>query len=234
MSWKCDSSHSDYCSDLPVRPHAVVRLIRNRPTIITIKTRSWRCDGSCRGLVEAQTLTDTQCVRVSIPADPPWEGRGELNSPVGAVLAQDGEASGRDPEVLHIIIGGYQLHTENTLPPVALTLERLASVPALFRHWPNAPPNGRSSSDWSDAETENGTGTGDAHDDPPSGIMSLTRPARHGRSSPLPRRPSSRPTPRARRRRVRQSAQRPPRRRRVLRVWPRRPRPTRRARSRTW
>ncbi|WP_123536807.1 formate/nitrite transporter family protein [Halosimplex salinum] len=36
---------------------------------------------------------------------------------------------------IYIIIGGYQLYTENTLPPVALTLERLASVPSLFRHW---------------------------------------------------------------------------------------------------
>ncbi|WP_226011756.1 formate/nitrite transporter family protein [Halomicrobium salinisoli] len=36
---------------------------------------------------------------------------------------------------IYIILGGYQLYTENTLPPVALTLERLASVPALFRHW---------------------------------------------------------------------------------------------------
>ncbi|MEF8840798.1 MAG: formate/nitrite transporter family protein [Haloarculaceae archaeon] len=36
---------------------------------------------------------------------------------------------------IYIIIGGYQLYTGNTLPPVALTLERLASVPALFRHW---------------------------------------------------------------------------------------------------
>ena len=36
---------------------------------------------------------------------------------------------------VYIIIGGYQLYTENTLPPVALTLERLASVPALLRNW---------------------------------------------------------------------------------------------------
>jgi len=36
---------------------------------------------------------------------------------------------------IYIIIGGYQLYTENTLPPVALTLERLASIPTLFRHW---------------------------------------------------------------------------------------------------
>ncbi|SEQ37903.1 formate/nitrite transporter family protein [Natrinema salaciae] len=36
---------------------------------------------------------------------------------------------------VYIIIGGYQLYTENTLPPVALTLERIASLPALLRHW---------------------------------------------------------------------------------------------------
>jgi formate/nitrite transporter FocA (FNT family)/nucleotide-binding universal stress UspA family protein len=36
---------------------------------------------------------------------------------------------------MYIIIGGYQLYTENTLPPVALTLERLASIPTLLRHW---------------------------------------------------------------------------------------------------
>jgi len=36
---------------------------------------------------------------------------------------------------IYIIIGGYQLYTENTLPPVALTIERLASIPALLRNW---------------------------------------------------------------------------------------------------
>jgi formate/nitrite transporter FocA (FNT family) len=36
---------------------------------------------------------------------------------------------------IYIIIGGYQLYTENTLPPVALTLERPVSVPALLRSW---------------------------------------------------------------------------------------------------
>ncbi|MBV0900678.1 formate/nitrite transporter family protein [Haloarcula salina] len=34
-----------------------------------------------------------------------------------------------------IILGDYQLYTENTLPPVALTLERIASLPALCRIW---------------------------------------------------------------------------------------------------
>jgi formate/nitrite transporter FocA (FNT family) len=36
---------------------------------------------------------------------------------------------------IYIILGGYQLYTENTLPPVALVLERLASFPALLRTW---------------------------------------------------------------------------------------------------
>jgi len=36
---------------------------------------------------------------------------------------------------IYIIIGGYQLYTENTVPPVTLVLERLASIPALLRHW---------------------------------------------------------------------------------------------------
>ena len=34
-----------------------------------------------------------------------------------------------------IVLGGYQLYTENTLPPVALVLERLMSVPRLFVIW---------------------------------------------------------------------------------------------------
>ncbi len=33
---------------------------------------------------------------------------------------------------IYIILGGYQLYTENTLPPVALVLERLASLPLLL------------------------------------------------------------------------------------------------------
>nr|WP_181693461.1 formate/nitrite transporter family protein [Natronomonas sp. LN261] len=36
---------------------------------------------------------------------------------------------------IYIILGGYQLYTENTLPPVALVLERLASFPTLIRTW---------------------------------------------------------------------------------------------------
>jgi formate/nitrite transporter FocA (FNT family) len=36
---------------------------------------------------------------------------------------------------IYIILGGYQLYTENTLPPVALVLERLASLPTLMRTW---------------------------------------------------------------------------------------------------
>jgi formate/nitrite transporter FocA (FNT family) len=37
--------------------------------------------------------------------------------------------------VVYIILGGYQLYTENTLPPVALVLSRVASLPMLLRVW---------------------------------------------------------------------------------------------------
>jgi formate-nitrite transporter family protein len=36
---------------------------------------------------------------------------------------------------IYIILGRYQLYTENTLPPVALVLTRLTSIPRLFRIW---------------------------------------------------------------------------------------------------
>jgi formate/nitrite transporter FocA (FNT family) len=36
---------------------------------------------------------------------------------------------------IYIILGRYQLYTENTLPPVTLVLTRLASLPLLFRIW---------------------------------------------------------------------------------------------------
>lgn len=36
---------------------------------------------------------------------------------------------------VYIILGGYQLFTENTLPPVTLVLERLSTVPSLLRIW---------------------------------------------------------------------------------------------------
>ncbi len=36
---------------------------------------------------------------------------------------------------IYIILGRFQLYTENTLPPVALILSRLASIPLLLRVW---------------------------------------------------------------------------------------------------
>ena len=39
------------------------------------------------------------------------------------------------PGFVYIILGGYQLSTENTLPPVVLVPERLASIPALLWTW---------------------------------------------------------------------------------------------------
>ncbi len=49
------------------------------------------------------------------------------NSIIGALLYPLG--------FIYIILGNYQLYTENTLPPVALVLERLASIPALLTVW---------------------------------------------------------------------------------------------------
>ena len=49
------------------------------------------------------------------------------SSVVGAILYPLG--------FIYIIIGGYQLYTENTLPPVALVLEGLVSFPLLLRNW---------------------------------------------------------------------------------------------------
>ncbi len=36
---------------------------------------------------------------------------------------------------IYIILGNYQLYTENTVPPVALTVERLSSLPSMFYVW---------------------------------------------------------------------------------------------------
>lgn len=36
---------------------------------------------------------------------------------------------------VYIILGNYQLYTENTLPPVALVIERMASLPAMLGMW---------------------------------------------------------------------------------------------------
>lgn len=58
-----------------------------------------------------------------------------------AFTAQYGSEGGLAGEILYplgfiyIIIGNYQLYTENTLPPVTLVLERLVSVPRLLRIW---------------------------------------------------------------------------------------------------
>lgn len=46
---------------------------------------------------------------------------------VGAILYPVG--------FIYVIIGNYQLYTENTLPPVTLVLERIISIPSLLRNW---------------------------------------------------------------------------------------------------
>jgi len=72
------------------------------------------------GLAAGFAITVTFLLYASVTATTDAKFLGVLLYPLGFV---------------YIIIGGYQLYTENTLPPVALTLERLASVPTLFRHW---------------------------------------------------------------------------------------------------
>ena len=76
------------------------------------------------GGVEPPTLTDAPGVRVSIPADPSREGRGELNSPAGAVQTLNDEASGLVPEVLHSL---YLLSRQTTTPLQAMYLMNFAS-----------------------------------------------------------------------------------------------------------
>jgi len=72
------------------------------------------------GLAAGFAITITFLLYASVTATTDTKFLGVLLYPLGFV---------------YIIIGGYQLYTENTLPPVALTLERLASIPTLFRHW---------------------------------------------------------------------------------------------------
>ena len=52
------------------------------------------------GGVEPPTLTDAPGVRVLIPADPPWEGRGELHSPASIRLFLDGTDKTAKPRSL--------------------------------------------------------------------------------------------------------------------------------------
>lgn len=73
-------------------------------------------------------ITITVLVYASMLATTSETGQyGDANHVVSSMLYPIG--------FIYIIIGGYQLYTENTLPPVALTLERLASIPALLRNW---------------------------------------------------------------------------------------------------
>jgi formate/nitrite transporter FocA (FNT family) len=72
------------------------------------------------GLAAGFAITITFLMYASLSAKTEGAIQGALLYPLGFV---------------YIILGGYQLYTENTLPPVALVLERLASVPALLRVW---------------------------------------------------------------------------------------------------
>ncbi|MEF8813612.1 MAG: formate/nitrite transporter family protein [Halovenus sp.] len=78
------------------------------------------------GLAGGLAITITVLVYASLWATT-GDGVEDANRVVASLLYPIG--------FIYIIIGGYQLYTENTLPPVALTLERFASIPALLRNW---------------------------------------------------------------------------------------------------
>ncbi|KTG07890.1 transporter [Haloprofundus marisrubri] len=75
------------------------------------------------GLAAGFAITLTFLLQSSVTAVIP----GPLAHLLGAALYPLG--------FVYIIMGRYQLYTENTLPPVALVLERIASVPTLLRVW---------------------------------------------------------------------------------------------------
>lgn len=72
------------------------------------------------GLAAGFAITLTFLLYASVSAKTHSDILGALLYPLGFV---------------YIILGDYQLYTENTLPPVALVLERLASIPALLTVW---------------------------------------------------------------------------------------------------
>lgn len=92
------------------------RIIAAADEEVTSRTRELLFSGIAAGFA----ISVTFLMYASVSASTDSKLVGSLLYPLGFV---------------YIIIGGYQLYTENTLPPVTLVLERLASVPTLLRHW---------------------------------------------------------------------------------------------------
>ena len=74
--------------------------------------------GFAAGMIIGATFIGRAAMTHAYPNDP--VGLGNLLYPIGFIT---------------IVLGGYQLFTENTLTPVTLILNRRASIPALLRLW---------------------------------------------------------------------------------------------------
>jgi formate/nitrite transporter FocA (FNT family)/nucleotide-binding universal stress UspA family protein len=108
--------HDDVLADQFSTDEVYQRVVADADHEVTSGTRELFFSALAAGFA----ITITFLVYASVTATTDSKFVGVLLYPLGFV---------------YIIIGGYQLYTENTLPPVALTLERLASVPTLLRHW---------------------------------------------------------------------------------------------------
>ena len=83
--------------------------------------------------MEAQTLTDTSaCSGVNSSHSHDGKRRGGFQSPAGAVLAQDGEASGLAPEGLHITEHAY---IWVNLPKDDITPDKQSAVKHAIQKW---------------------------------------------------------------------------------------------------
>jgi formate/nitrite transporter FocA (FNT family)/nucleotide-binding universal stress UspA family protein len=111
-----DEGHDDVLADQFSTDEVYQRVVADADHEITSGTRELFFSALAAGFA----ITVTFLLYASVTATTEHEIVGVLLYPLGFI---------------YIIIGGYQLYTENTLPPVALTLERLASVPTLLRHW---------------------------------------------------------------------------------------------------
>ena len=111
-----DEEHDDVLADQLSTDEVYQRVVADADHEITSGTRELFFSALAAGFA----ITVTFLLYASVTATAETKIGGVLLYPLGFI---------------YIIIGGYQLYTENTLPPVALTLERLASIPTLFRHW---------------------------------------------------------------------------------------------------
>ena len=111
-----DEGHDDVLADQFSTDEVYQRVVADADHEITSGTRERFFSALAAGFA----ITVTFLLYASVTATTETKLVGVLLYPLGFI---------------YIIVGGYQLYTENTLPPVALTLERLASVPTLLRHW---------------------------------------------------------------------------------------------------